>query len=324
LNRWATLAGEISTIFPVPDFIKSSKVSVIQNVDGVKSFKNNLLDTSITEQDEVEISIFPISAGPPPMETGVEGVLPLGGEKAKKTLSAMVIASFIKEEEEEELNDESRRKWKDGNWETCPSPGSDAAVEGLIARGVRFHRWDTGDGFTPELPGGSDASLLDDIKGHYDDVLAELKARPELATVSYAGLPLGGRSQRQWDLAQAFADSEWHDHALTAGWSWNELYGDDGVVWDIIPETVISVSARRFIKVDKHGYAETIYREGSWEGDDLVTWAEPLERAPPKVRRYAASPEPKLKPGPTHEEFLRSIGYRLDGTHVSDGKAYSR
>jgi hypothetical protein len=59
-------------------------------------------------------------------------------------------------------------------------------------------------------------------------------------------------------------------------------------------------------------------------------WSEPIERAQSKPKGYGSPTKPESdpnsesKPEPTREEFLKAIGYRLDGTHVSDGKAYSK
>jgi hypothetical protein len=171
--------------------------------------------------------------------------------------------------------------------------------------------WDKLDGFTPELP---DASMVDEVNAQYDAILAELKADPGLAaSISRDELPLGGRTQKQWDLAQAFADSEWHEHALAAGWSWNELYGDGGKVWDLRDgDKIIAVSELRIGVVDRFGHAEFIYRDidfGPGSKDDDLIWAKPAEPLPDRpLSKFSDTPKSKPKSEPTREQFSQMIG----------------
>ena len=214
---------------------------------------------------------------------------------------------------------------------TAAAPITTGVLETYRARGARFHLWEAGDGFTPELA-RYDAQTFADIRRDHEAILAALKAEPGQAVIG-GDLSLGGRSRTQWARAQAFADSEWHAHALKLGWSWDELYGDEGAVWEIGADTVIGVSEIWISKVDQLKRLEMIYRPIDFslgpKDDPIAIWSTPMprERLQRPLRALPAPPgpdtgegQPAATPEPTLAEFLEAIGYRPDGSHVSDGK----
>jgi hypothetical protein len=74
------------------------------------------------------------------------------------------------------------------------------------------------------------------------------------------GEPMDRWRRRLEGLRRWIADG-WHEKALEAGWSRDELYGQFGVVWDIERSNILFVDDRLIMVKNRNGGTIPLYRE---------------------------------------------------------------
>jgi hypothetical protein len=60
--------------------------------------------------------------------------------------------------------------------------------------------------------------------------------------------------------AQRFADSTRHDEAINLGWSWDDLYGDNGAAFLLGNDRALYVTGELIMACSPKGEARPIYR----------------------------------------------------------------